>query len=160
MRSDPSDNGGLFVGRRPGTAPVRFRKLPERGSEKRQRVDDLLAGAMVAAMIFLSLLSWGPIPLACLWVGSQMDYLSGSVGVGILVSFVALFVLLFGTLSLLKRLDQAWILVRRAAGHDQRTGIIGRIFGTAAIVCGLAFAFWFVVIHGPGSITMSGNGQG
>jgi hypothetical protein len=85
MRSDPSDNGGLFVGRRPGTAQVRFRKLPERGSEKRQRVDGSLAGVMVAAMIFLSLLCWGPIPLACLWVGSQMDYISGSVGVGILV---------------------------------------------------------------------------
>jgi hypothetical protein len=160
MRTDPSDNGGLFVGRRPGTAPVRFRKLPERGSEKRQRIDGSLAGVMVAAMIVLSLLCWGPIPLACLWVGSQMDYLSGSVGIGILVSFVALFVLLFGTLSLLKRLDQAWILVRRAAGHDQRTGIMGRIFGTAAVICGLGFAFWFVVIHGPGSITMSGNGQG
>jgi hypothetical protein len=160
MRTDPSDNGGLFVGRRPGTAPVRFRKLPERGSEKRQRIDGSLAGLMVAAMVVLSLLCWGPIPLACLWVGSQMDYLSGSVGVGILVSFVALFVLLFGTLSLLKRLDQAWILVRRAAGHDQRTGIMGRIFGAAAVVCGLSFAFWFVVIHGPGSITMSGNGQG
>jgi hypothetical protein len=160
MRTDPSDNGGLFVGRRPGTAPVRFRKLPERGSEKRQRIDGSLAGLMVAAMVVLSLLCWGPIPLACLWVGSQMDYLSGSVGVGILVSFVALFVLLFGTLSLLKRLDQAWILVRRAAGHDQRTGIMGRIFGTAAVICGLGFAFWFVVIHGPGSITMSGNGQG
>ncbi len=160
MRTDPSDNGGLFVGRRPGTAPVRFRKLPERGSEKRQRIDGSLAGLLVAAMIVLSLLCWGPIPLACLWVGSQMDYLSGSVGVGILVSFVALFVLLFGTLSLLKRLDQAWILVRRAAGHDQRTGVMGRIFGTAAVICGLGFAFWFVVIHGPGSITMSGNGQG
>jgi hypothetical protein len=160
MRSDPSDNGGLFVGRRPGTAPVRFRKLPERGSEKRQRVDGSIAGLMVAAMIVLSLLCWGPIPLACLWVGSQIDYLSGSVGIGILVSFIALFVLLFGSLSLLKRLDQAWILVRRAAGHDQRSGIMGRIFGTTAVVCGLAFAFWFVVIHGPGSITQSGNGQG
>jgi hypothetical protein len=160
MRSDPSDNGGLFVGRRPGTAPVRFRSLPERGSKKRQRVDGSIAGVMVAAMILLSLLCWGPIPLACLWVGSQIDYLSGSVGMGILVSFIALFVLLFGTLSLLKRLDQAWILVRRAAGYDQRTGIMGRIFGAAAVVCGLGFAFWFVVIHGPGSITISGNGQG
>ncbi len=159
MRSDPSDNGGLFVGRRPGTAPVRFRSLPERGSEKRQRVDGSIAGVMVAAMILLSLLCWGPIPLACLWVGSQIDYLSGSVGMGILVSFIALFVLLFGTLSLLKRLDQAWILVRRAAGYDQRTGIMGRIFGAAAVVCGLGFAFWFVVIHGPGSITISRNGQ-
>lgn len=160
MRSDPSDNGGLFVGRRPGTAPVRFRKLPERGSEKRQRIDGSIANAMVVAMVILSLLCWGPIPLACLWVGSQIDYLSGSIGIGILVSFVALFVLLFGSLALLKRLDQAWILVRRAAGHDQRSGIMGRIFGTTAVICGLGFAFWFVVIHGPGSITQSGNGQG
>jgi hypothetical protein len=160
MRSDPSDNGGLFVGRRPGTAPIRYRALPERGSAKRQRIDGSFANTLIAAMIFLSLLCWGPIPLACLWVGSQVDYLSGSVGIGILVSFVALFVLLFGSLSLLKRLDQAWILMRRAAGHDQRTGVMGRIFGITAAVCGLAFAFWFVVIHGPGSITMSGNGQG
>jgi hypothetical protein len=160
MRTDPSDNGGLFVGRRPGTAPIRFRKLPERGSDKRQRVDGSLANAMVTAMVLLSLLCWGPIPLACLWVGSQMDYLSGSVSIGILVSFITLFVLLFGALSLLKRLDQAWILVRRAAGHDQRTGVMGRIFGAAVVVCALGFAFWFLVIHGPGSITMSGNGQG
>jgi hypothetical protein len=160
MRSDPSDNGGLFVGRRPGTAPIRYRALPERGSAKRQRIDGSFANTLVAAMILLSLLCWGPIPLACLWVGSQVDYLSGSIGIGILVSFVALFVLLFGSLALLKRLDQAWILMRRAAGHDQRSGVMGRIFGITAAVCGLVFAFWFVVIHGPGSITMSGNGQG
>lgn len=159
MRTDPSENGGLFVGRRPGTAPVRFRSLPERGSESRQRIDGSLAGVMFAAMVFLSLLCWGPIPLACLWVGSQMNYLSGSVGIGILVSFIALFVLLFGTLALLKRLDQAWILVRRAAGHDQRTGVMGRIFGATAVLCGVAFAFWFVVIHGPGSLTMPGGGK-
>ena len=160
MRNDPAENGGLFVGRRPGTAPVRFHELPKRGGALRQRIDGSLAGILLAAMIILSLLCWGPIPLACLWVGSQIDYLSGSIGIGILVSFVALFVLLFGSLALLKRLDQAWILVRRAAGHDQRSGIMGRIFGTTAVICGLGFAFWFVVIHGPGSITQSGNGQG
>jgi hypothetical protein len=159
MRTDPSDNGGLFVGRRPGTAPVKYRTLPERGGEGRQRIDGTFAGLLLAAIIFLSLLCWGPIPLACLWVGSQMDYVTGSVGVGILVSFIALFGLLFGTLALLKRLDQAWILVRRAAGHDQRTGIMGRVFAATAVVCGVVFAFWFIVIHGPGSITMSGNGR-
>ena len=83
MNSDPSENGGLFVGRRPGTAPVRFRTLPQRGSALRQRVDGSLAGALVAGMICLSLFCWGPIPLACLWLGSQADYLSGNVGLGI-----------------------------------------------------------------------------
>ncbi len=157
MRSDPSENGGLFVGRRPGTAPVRFRKLPERGSERRRRIDGSLAGLLVAAITFVSLLCWGPIPVACLWLGSQADYLSGSVSLGILVSFVGLFVFLFGALSLLRRLDQAWILVRRAAGHDQRTGILGRIFAGTAMICALIFVFWFLIIHGPGSSTFSGG---
>src|SRR6185312_4962240 len=148
MRTDPSDNGGLFVGRRPGTAPIRYRALPKRGSESRQRVDGSFANMLLAGIVLLSLLCWGPIPLACLWVGSQINYVTGSVGLGILVAFVALFVLLFGTLSLLRRLDHAWILVRRAAGHDQRGGVLGRVFGATAAVCGLAFAFWFLVIHG------------
>ena len=159
MRSDPSDTGGLFVGRRPGTAPVRFRTLPERGGEGRQRVDGSLANLMLVAIALLSLLCWGPIPLACLWIGSQVDYLSGSVSLGILVSFVGLFVLLFGALSLMRRLDQAWILVRRAAGHDQRTGVLGRIFAATAVVCALIFVFWFIVIHGPGSSIVSGSGK-
>jgi hypothetical protein len=151
MRSDPSDTGGLFVGRRPGTAPTRFRKLPERGGNLRQRFDGSVAGALLAAMVLLSLLCWGPIPLACLWIGSQVDYLSGSVSFGILVSFIGLFALLFGTLAILRRLDQAWILVRRAAGHDQRTGILGRIFATTAAICAVIFAFWFLIINGPGN---------
>jgi hypothetical protein len=150
MRTDPSETGGLFVGRRPGTAPVHYRELPTRGSQLRQRFDGSLAGILLAAIIVLSLLCWGPIPLACLWVGSQANYLTGSVSLGILIAFVGLFVLLFGTLALLRRLDQAWILVRRAAGHDQRTGILGRVFAITAAVCGSVFVFWFVVIHGPG----------
>jgi hypothetical protein len=158
MRTDPADNGGLFVGRRPGTAPVRFRTLPERGSERRQRVDGSLAGGMLAAMTVLSLLCWGPIPLACLWLGSEANYLSGSVSVGILIAFAGLFSLLFGTLSLLRRLDAAWILVRRAAGHDQRTGVLGRVFAATAAVCAIVFVVWFLVIHGPGSSTFSGHG--
>lgn len=157
MRTDPTDNGGLFVGRRPGTAPVRFRVLPQRAGELRQRLDGSLANIMLGGMVLLSLLCWGPIPLACLWIGSQVDYLSGSVSFGIFVAFVGLFVLLFGTLAILRRLDNAWILVRRAAGHDQRSGALGRVFAVTAAICGGVFVFWFVVIHGPGSSVMPAN---
>ncbi len=160
MRTDPTDNGGLFAGRRPGTAPVRFRTLPQRGSDLRQRVDGSIASLMLAAITLLCLLCWGPIPLACLWLGSQANYLSGSVSLGILVSFIALFALLFGALALMKRLDGAWILVRRAAGHDQRTGVLGRIFAATAVVCALGFLLWFIVIHGPGTTLVTrGNGS-
>jgi len=160
MRSDPSDNGGLFVGRRPGTAPVRFRALPERGGDARQRVDGSIAGLLLGAMTLISVLCWGPIPVACLWLGSQADYISGSVGIGILVAFGGLFAMLFGALALLRRLDNSWILVRRAAGHDQRTGALARVFAITAAVCAAVFIVWFVVIHGPGSSIVSGNGGG
>jgi len=123
----------------------------------RQRFDGSLANVLVAAMTVLSLLCWGPIPIACLWLGSEADYLSGSVSLGILVAFAGLFGLLFGALMILRRLDQAWILVRRAAGHDQRAGVMGRIFGLTAVVCAVVFTIWFVVIHGPGSSVVSGG---
>lgn len=157
MRSDPSENGGLFVGRRPGTAPVRFRELPKRGGILRQRIDGSVAGTLLSAMLLLSLLCWGPIPLACLWISAQANYLTSSVSFGVLIALVALFVLLFGMLMLLRRLDNAWILVRRAAGHDQRIGALGRIFGITAAICAAAFSFWFVVIHGPGSSLTPGS---
>jgi hypothetical protein len=159
MRTDPTDNGGLFVGRRPGTAPVHFRSLPERGGDVRQRVDGSLASLMLAAITLLCLLCWGPIPIACLWLGSQANYITGSVSLGILVSFAALFALLFGALSLMKRVDNAWILVRRAAGFDQRSGVLGRVFAITAVVCALGFLLWFVVIHGPGTSLVAGGGE-
>lgn len=157
MRSDPSDNGGLFVGRRPGTAPIRFRALPKRGSDSRQKLDRFFAGMLFVAIVVGSLLCWGPIPVACLWVGSQISYLTGSIFFGTMMAIAALCVMLFGTLMLLRRLDNAWILVRRAAGYDQRSGALGRVFATTAAVCAAAFSFWFVVIHGPGSSSMPGN---
>ncbi len=158
MRSDPSDNGGLFVGRRPGTAPVRFRALPQRGSAARRRIDRHLAEGLLGAIVVLCLLCWGPIPIGCLWIGSRAQYLSGSVFLGIVFAFVALFVLLFGALKIMRELDNAWILVRRAAGYDQRTGVLGRVFAITVAICAGAFMIWFVLIHGPGSSVMPGGG--
>jgi len=158
MRTDPTDTGGLFAGRRPGTAPTHFRKVPERGSDRRQRVDGSIANVMLAGITLLCLLCWGPIPLACLWLGSEANYITGSVSLGIFTSFAALFALLFGALAVMKRLDNAWILVRRAAGFDQRTGALGRIFAATAVICALCFTIWFVLIQGPGTSLVERGG--
>jgi hypothetical protein len=89
--------------------------------------------------------------MACLWIGSEVDYVSGSLFLGIVVAFIALFPMLFGALAILRRLDEAWLLVRRAAGHDQRVGALARIFAMTAVACAIAFVFWLSLIHGPGS---------
>ncbi len=159
MRTDPTDNGGLFIGRRPGTAPIRYRTLPQVGSPLRRRFDGLVALALLSTMSFINLMFWGPIPVLWLWVGSQVDYQTGSVSVGIAVAFLGLLLMLIGALSIEKQLDHAWILARRAAGHDQRAGIIGRVFAITAVVGASIFTVWFLLIHGPGSSVFSPRAQ-
>jgi hypothetical protein len=157
VRTDPTDNGGLFVGRRPGTAPLHYRELPDVGTRGRRRVDSVAAAVLLAVQIFINLLFWGPIPAGSLWVASQVQYHTGSVSLGILLGFVVLLAVLFAGLALLKRLDHAWVLTRRAAGHDQRQGVIGLIFGVCAVVGGAAFMFWLLFIGGLGSMAVSGR---
>jgi hypothetical protein len=158
MRNDPTDNGGLFVGRRPGTAPVRFRAAPDRGGFVRRRLDATLAAALLALIALITVSFWGPIPIAWLWVGSQVEYRTGSVSVGIFCAFLGMLLTLMGALVIAKRLDHAWILVRRAASYDQREGVLGRIFAVTAVVGVTAFAFWFLVIQGPGSSVFPAQG--
>ena len=148
-RNDPTDTGGLFIGRRPGTAPVRYRTPPQPGSARRRRADALLAGAVLALEALLVLSAWGAQPVGWLWVGSQVDYRTGSVMLGITVAFLGLVGTLILTLILATRLDHVWRLLRRAAGHDQREGALGRIFMVAAVVAAIAFTFWLVVLQGP-----------
>ena len=45
-RTDPTDTGGLFVGRRPGTKPVKYRTAPQESKGGRRRFDALLAAAL------------------------------------------------------------------------------------------------------------------
>ena len=154
MRADPSENGGLFIGRRPGTAPIRFRDVLQRGGPMRERADGCLATATLAATAALGLLCWGPIPLLCLWVGSRVDYASGSISLGIVTAFATLLILLFGALQAMHEVDRVWVVLRRAAGHDQRSGALDRVFAITAVLGAAIFIFWFLVIHGPGSIVL------
>jgi hypothetical protein len=148
--NDPTDTGGLFVGRRPGTGPLRYRGTPTRAGARRRRADRFLAAALLVVETILCVSVWGPQPLGWLWVGSQVDYLTGSVTAGITVAFVGMLITLFITLALAKRLDYAWRLVRRAAGYPQQEGILNRIFVVSLMIVGSAFIFWFFVIVGPG----------
>lgn len=148
MRTDPTDTGGLFVGRRPGTGPVRYRALPPPGSKARSRIDSAIAVLLLALMFLIAASFWGPIPLAGLWIGSQFQYVADSPGGGILAAFLFILAVMLLGLVVLKRLDRWWILVRRSAGHDQREGVLGRIF---AITCGAGvagFTIWLLLFSG------------
>jgi hypothetical protein len=155
--NDPTDTGGLFVGRRPGTAPVRYRDDLEPSSEGRRRADNLLAHSLLALEVLLCLSLFGPQPLAWLWVGSQVDYLTGYVTAGISTVMLGCLASLMLTMAAAKRVDHAWKLVRRAAGHRQDRGALERIFALSVGVALVLFTIWFLVIEGPGPSLAPGS---
>jgi hypothetical protein len=158
VRTDPTDNGGLFIGRRPGTAPVRYRDAPERAKGARHLMDQSFGFAIAGVMVLVAGTFWGPIPMAWLWIGAQVKYHTDSISLSLVVSFLGMMLTLLAGLALLKRLDQFWILVRRAAGHDQRSGIIGPVFAVAAVIGVTLFTIWLLVFAGLGpSLAPSGG---
>ncbi len=147
--NDPTDTGGLFIGRRPGTAPVRYPEL-EPASQRRRRWDALLAHGLLAVELLLCLTLFGPQPLAWFWIGSQVDYQTGYVTAGIATIMLGCLASLLVTMALAKRVDHAWKLVRRAAGHRQERGALERIFAISVAVAFVIFTVWFLVVQGPG----------
>jgi len=155
--NDPTDTGGLFIGRRPGTAPVRIREGVAPASERRRRMDDLIAHGLLATQLALCLSLLGPQPAGWLWIGSQVEYRTGYVTAGIATIMLGCLASLMLTMALAKRVDHAWRLVRRAAGHGQEQGALERIFAISVALAVAAFAFWFLIVQGPGpSLAPSG----
>ena len=148
--NDPTDTGGLFIGRRPGTAPPRFRGTPVTSSAARRRADRLLAAGILALETLLCLSLLGPQPLGWFWVGSQVEYLTGAVTAGISTVMLGCLASLMLTMALAKRVDHGWKLVRRAAGHRQERGALERIFAASVAIAVLLFLIWFFLIEGPG----------
>ena len=40
--------------------------------------------------------------------------------------------------------------MRRAAGYEQKHGVLERIFVVSAGIAAIGFVFWFLIIAGPG----------
>lgn len=147
--NDPTDTGGLFIGRRPGTAPLRYRKLPVRAGAARRRHDRFVARAILIIETLILCTLWGPQPAGWLWVEAQIDYQTGNVALGIATAFVGMTLTMLGTIGVAMRLDRVWKIVRRAAGHDQKSGMLERIFVISAMIGATTFLTWLFVIQGP-----------
>jgi hypothetical protein len=148
--NDPTDTGGLFIGRRPGTGPVHFKQAPPDTSRRQLRRDAVLAHALLAVELILCLSLFGPQPLGWLWIGSQVEYLTGSATTGIATVVLGCLASLMFTMAVAKRVDHAWKLVRRAAGTRQKRGALELIFVACVCVLMVGFAIWFFLLEGPG----------
>ena len=122
----------------------------EPASERRRAADNLLAHGLLAIEVVLCLSLLGPQPLAWLWIGSQVDYQTGYVTAGIATIMLGCLASLRLTMAAAKRVDHAWKLVRRAAGHHQERGALERIFAASVAVAVVVFMAWFLIVEGPG----------
>ena len=158
-RNDPTDTGGLFIGRRPGTAPLRYRGTPAQGGPVRQRLDRVVAAGLLVIETLLCLSLFGPQPAFWMWLGSQVEYWTGYVTAGISTIMAGCLASLLLTMVVAKRVDHAWKLVRRAGGHRQESGALERIFAISVAIAVVGFLFWLLVLEGPGSNVFPGRSQ-
>jgi hypothetical protein len=94
---------------------------------------------------------WGPVPIACIWVGGRVQYASGNrMMLGIVAAMLSLLVAVFAGLKTMTVLDGAWILARRAGGVHQSSGAIVPIFAVSAALGVVFFTLWFLLLAGPG----------
>ncbi len=88
-------------------------------------------------------------------MGSQLDYQTDSVEVGLAAAFAGMVLTLMGTLAVAKRLDHAWKLASRAAGHEQKEGAIEWIFIVSIAVGARRVLHLALRDRGPGSQLVS-----
>lgn len=124
--------------------------MPDGASARRRRLDEILAAALLALETLLCLSLLGPQPLGWFWVGSQVEYLTDAVTAGISTIMLGCLASLMLTMAVAKRVDHAWKLVRRAAGHRQERGALEVIFAASVGMALVCFAVWFLVLEGPG----------
>ena len=148
--NDPTESGGLFVRRPSEVRGVKYRGTPQRKGGARKNADRGVAYGLLALEMVLCLSLFGPQPYFWFWFGSQVQYWTDSVSAGIATIMAGTLASLLITVAIGKRVDNAWKLVRRAAGYKQERGALEVIFAISVAVAVVCFGFWFFIIVGPG----------
>jgi hypothetical protein len=115
--------------------------------------DPLRTGAgavLVVAIMFIgSLGMWVGTPLLWLWVGSQVQGATDSVGVAIVSGFVGAVVTIFAVAALLAKLSDTYRSNCRARGRgDPGHGVLEGVLVVSAGVTVVAFVVWFLLFAG------------
>ncbi|MGI8460652.1 MAG: hypothetical protein ACR2OC_03305 [Solirubrobacterales bacterium] len=106
----------------------------------------LLPPLVVALCVSL----FGPQEFAWLWIGSQVEGATQSLGAGLAVAFIGSVISIILTAWVARRLDAVWLAVRRGAGGSPSLGLFepAMVLGTALVV--IALVIWLFFIEGTG----------
>jgi len=109
------------------------------------------AALTLVIMIGASLLLWIGVPVAWLWIGSQIQGSTGNLGLAILVMMVGALASIVALALLLGQLSHANDRIREARGQGpSETPLLEIVLVVTAGIAVVGFAVWFFVIAGPG----------
>jgi len=109
----------------------------------------LLTGVI---MVGASLLLWVGVPAGWLWIGSQVQGSTGSVGTAIAVMLVGAIVSIVALAWVLGRLNRVHedLRAKRSGGTPTGAPLLEVVLVVTAAVALVGFAIWFFVLAGPG----------
>jgi heme/copper-type cytochrome/quinol oxidase subunit 2 len=115
----------------------------------------LRAGAsgllLVLMMLGAGLVLWIGVPVGWLWVGSQVQGATDSVGTAIFVMLVGVVASIVAVVPILGWLNRKHLELRAARGLDTHgQTALEAVMTVSVTIAVIAFVVWFFVIAGPG----------
>jgi heme/copper-type cytochrome/quinol oxidase subunit 2 len=106
---------------------------------------------LLLIMLGGGLLLWVGVPLGWLYVGSQVQGKTGSLGAALGVMFVGVIVSIFAIVPALGWLNVKHIELREARGLESHGNTaLEAVMTISAVIAVIAFGIWFFLIEGPG----------
>jgi len=118
-------------------------------------IDLLRAGGSALILVVLmlggGLLLWVGVPVAWLYIGSQVQAATDSLGAALGTVFVGSIASIVTIVWALGWLNRKHVELRDARGLEtQRQTALEAVMTVSAIVAVVAFCFWFFILQGPG----------
>jgi hypothetical protein len=115
-----------------------------------------MGAALVVLIMFIgSLVLWVGTPLLWLWVGSQIQGATDSLGAALGSMFVGVVVTIAGVAALLAKLSNTYRSNRQARGLDDPGHLVLEgVLVVSAGVTGTAFVVWFLFFAGASPIPL------
>jgi heme/copper-type cytochrome/quinol oxidase subunit 2 len=115
----------------------------------------LRAGAsgllLVLMMLGAGLVLWIGVPVGWLWVGSQVQGATDSIGTAILVMLVGVVASIVAVVPILGWLNRKHLELRAARGLDTHgQTALEAVMTVSVTIAVIVFVVWFFVIAGPG----------
>jgi hypothetical protein len=101
------------------------------------------SAAVLAVETIGTVLLWGPIPFAWLWVGGRVYALTGSLAADGFIGFAGFVASVVLVVAGLRRIDVVWISLRRRSGHSQPEGALQEVVAISGAFGLLGFVLWY-----------------